>query len=286
MISFKDFLNEKRYVKSGEKEWELILQGYVPLNDWLFRKKGMTEIKIDKVYRTESLRGIKNYGKGGMKVQLPTFTKGSEGLADGALVSAMFLLELEGKTFGRFNLDAWTVLDRNGKRWIYPDTDTTIKLQKRIAKKLGFPEDDFESYQMVKTVDKMSGKEKKDFISWYYKMASKILPKDYIERINKKLEQSSKNLIDNDIGNKFANDEILLHEYKLRKVWFIKEESKLFSLQNESKDYIKKAGEKGLIGAIELYVKDNTPKGTKFCGFISKKDIIKIDLQKGRYPKC
>ena len=281
MISFKQYLLERRtYLKKGQDPVKMIAKGYIPLNDRVLRKK-ISEIHLDKVFRTESLEGIKNFKKDAMKVQLPTFMKGSRGLADGALVRPFFLLELEGKTNAKFDVDAWTVLDKYGKRWTYPGDDTSAKITKLVAKKLNLINFDSRS-EVSKKINSLEGKEKKEFFDWYYKTAQKLISKENLEKLNNYLKTKD---LDPDLIS-FDNDEILLHDYKLKRYWAIKEPfNETFERQSIIKPYLKKTIYNPW-KALELFLKDYAPDDAKYCGFVTKDEIAKIDVEKGKYPKC
>ena len=302
MKSFKQYLLEKSYkIKTAPREWEYMLLGALPLNDWIFRKKGI-EFDVPQAFRIDSTQGMKKFGKQGKTAQLPVFTKGSTGIANGAKEPPHFLLELEGKSFAKFDLDARTVLDRNGKRWLLPSDhkrnkyfiDISNKILKLVTKKLGIESykalDDIARGDAISMFRKRSGKEKREFIRWYYSTAKKLMPKDFEKKVSQ--------ILDTEVNATYTNDELLLHEYKLKKVWLIEEAVETFLdyeegnflysefMDDETGTFIKFLEKKGMLKKLENRAKEHIPSGVKYCGIIPRNEIPKIDVSKRKVPKC
>jgi len=302
--TFKNFLEEK-YINS-EAEWNFMILGFVPLNDWIFRSNEIN-IEIDRAYRVESVDGMRILLKHqGRKKQFPTFTRGSSGLSKGAIVNAEVLLELSGYTFGNLGMDAGTSLDRNGKRWLdlnYFNNGANLfanKIIPKIQKKIGFKYDldggNEEYYEVLDKFVEMSGKEKRDFVKWYYKEAKKLITPKLLKNIQDLLKNK-------DYNKNFDNDEILLHDIKVNKVWFIEEEKdKLIKDEQLLKylydefvyeydeysdfiEFLENERPELLKNGINDFVK-SLPKDVKFCGFIKRDFIKKIDVSKNKYPWC
>jgi len=295
MISFKRFLQEK-YVDSRYSEWDLMAQGYIPINDWLFRDK---EKYIPKTFRTSSIEGLKTLVKfQHQKKQIPTFTKGSYGVSRGAVMIAECLVELSGKSALELPLDAHTVFDRDGKRWLNPIYFPKIKDQWEIT--IG---NEINSYFKIPSEDRMTLREiyikvaslskngKRDFISWYYKLMKKMPLNDYLERAKEHLSSRD---------TEFKNDEIVLHDYDIKKIWFyeipiydkfLKENDDMNDAYFDSKydysnDFVKKEKKKEFDVWFKK-LKSKFPKNIKVCdAFIIPNVVEKIDVSKGKYPKC
>jgi hypothetical protein len=138
------------------------------------------------------------------------------------------LVELKGKTVIKFDNDARTILDRNGNRWITGDSSPELrKITKPILQEIEKymqknHSDYFESYiwnsnpfinsETIYEVieDVFSGKDKRNFLKWYFKMVKKYVNKEMLNMIMK-----------NDMHRTdFDNDEILLHDYEVVNWWF------------------------------------------------------------------
>jgi hypothetical protein len=215
MKTFKQYrqsLREK-YINSRLKEWEAMINGYLPLNNSLYKDM---EIFIPRAYRVTSYKGLKGEVKyQGQKKQIPCFTKGSYDLSVGLQSHTNFLLELEGKTVFQSSIDAHTEFDRNGKRWI--DLSFYFRSLESLHKKLKKEVNNYfqQNYGISEVnVDfveqNLNGKQKNDFIKWYYKNITKILDKKTMQNILSILAKEN---------SRFDHNEVLLHEYQIKKVW-------------------------------------------------------------------
>ena len=309
MISFKAF-NEK-YVQSSHKEWLMMTNGYFPLSDWLY-KEMETDIPI--AFRTSNIHGLKSlYKYQGQKKQIPVFTHGSEGVARGAVMVAECLVQLSGKSAIEFSLDAGTILDRNGKRWISPNSYTSIrnnfsipmlnKLDKHIEMDKQYIKDNPNPFVRNDTrtdyMEAISPKGRQKIITWYYKEAKKLITKKLMKDI---IEDIGKGYVGD-----FGNNEILLHDYQIEQVWL---------LERYAKNKFKKAYTKDMLIRDTLSDPDLTddekrdritpskieklydekaeefaqtiklPVPVKRCtSLVTIDDIKNIDVKKGKYPK-
>ena len=297
MISFKRFLQEK-YIHSTSKEWEMMIYGYFPLSDWLYKEM---EREIPITFRTSYVKGLKSlYKYQGQKKQIPVFTKGSEGIARGAIMRTEVLVQLSGKSALEFPLDAGTSVDRNGKRWITPNTYELVRNYFSIPI-LNRIDDYLRDYfglekvqnpflnidERIEAMESMSGSEKQKFISWYYKEAKDLITKDFIKALSEDIGKG--------YAGDFGNDEILLHDYKIEKIWAVEEylyDTYLIyggfrNEYNESGyddpiDFVQKEKKKEFNKWFKGYLKDY-PKMCK--NTINRGDIEKIDVSKNKYPK-
>jgi hypothetical protein len=304
MKSFKQFLNEK-YINSSIKEWEAAVRGYIPLSAWVLKDN---EMEVPKTFRVASLKSLKSLFKyQHQKKQIPTFTKGSVGISVGAIMEAEVLVELKGKTVIKFNNDADTVVDRNGNRWVKGDLTPEINsiskymlreidkyLQKNHRVFYGYyefssdPSENSEIYHKL-IENSLIGKERRDFIKWYFKMAKKFMDKETIHKIMKNEEYGDM---------MFYNDEILLHDYEVVHWWFYEGEdykrygideftmievSEFNDFSQSYKDYI----EKNIFDKFTKWKSDLAKKYPGLCSnYITEEDVIKINVEKNKYPKC
>jgi len=286
-MSFLKLFTEK-YIKSDDKEWELAMWGYFPLADWVLRE---FEKDVPIAFRTSSIKALKDLEKHqGRKKQFPTFTKGSKGIANGAILKTEILVQLSGKTVLESPLDISTIVDRNGKRWL--STNSFEVLRNKFAIPMLNKIDEYIKMDIVslkssknpflrgearaKIIRKFSNKEKKDFIGWYYKTSKSLITKSLI-----------KDLIDaaNDVySGDYYNDEILIHDYKIEKIFVVEDKFKrdyevlLMKIRDGMEPQSK------LISWNDFLKKQL--KNVNYCGIISKKDIETIDVSKNKYPKC
>ena len=171
-----------------------------------------------KAYHVTNFNGASTVMKlQGKRKDIPAFTKGSEGLMNGAKAKTEVLFILEGKTSFHASVDLHSILDRNGIRWLRPymssvsdyfEDKFSTPMIKKIWKKYNINSDvNIESY-----VSEFSGQEKREFIKWYLDESKKILTKSFI----KGLEKAEK-----DFGGDYSNDEVFVHDYKVLKAFFV-----------------------------------------------------------------
>jgi len=218
IIKFKDFINEKRnYIaKKGQKEWELMKLGFMPLTPSILKD---FEIFIPKAYHVTGLFSIEKVQKlQNKKIDLATFTKGSTGISKGAIEDADVIFELEGYSSFSAEQDFESVLDRNGHRWLQPLKDKdyvvnnkfTVPMKTAIVKKYGLND----RYEIESLVSKFDGKQKAEFIKFYIDESKKIITKTLLQEIK---DSISKNYV----MSGFDNNEILLHNYRIKKLYII-----------------------------------------------------------------
>lgn len=213
-MKFKDLL-EKYIDGDRKKEWELMIDGYMPLTPSILKD---FEIFIPEAYHVTDFYEVKNIMKlQGKRKDIATFTKGSEGISNGAISDADVFFTLEGYSSFQAIQDFESVLDRNGHRWLNPLKDKdfivnnkfSVPMKNAIIKEYNL-EDRFDISSLV---ENMNGKEKAQFIKFYFEEAKKLTTKDLLKKIK---ESITKNYSD-----KYTNDEVLLHNFKVKSIKLI-----------------------------------------------------------------
>ncbi len=252
-MKFKEYLKDPKdlneYINNNsmEKEWSLILKGWIPLRPSL-----LDSMEIDKVYHVTDIANYDNLIKyQNQKKQISTFTKGKEWLASGARTRGGVLVELRGKTVFVSPSDLFSALSRNGYRWIQPSLGMkrsrafATKVQEKVYQYL---RDQTNSNKIPKKVmvgllstaginplynlvDELPKNEKRDFIKFYFDLIKKEMNKQVKDDIFKDLLE----LQDGNISN-----EVLLHDYKIIKTWSIDQEYE--DENNLIHNYIEKNG--------------------------------------------
>lgn len=326
-MKFKEFLNlyERTY-----DVLDLASDFYMPLfTDILsqFERDVKITFRVDKLNNLPRL--IKNRNK---TQQLPTFTRGSEGLGQGAWNRPEILVELSGKTVFKSPADLTSYIDNNKKRWIDPNNAYESQVAEKFVTYMknymysylirtefgdylddvqpsgvmtgGKPitkrffvdkgENDFPKITVLKEYLKNASENfKRQYIKKYYEVAKDFFIKNpkYVKQLEQELE--------NRLGTSdYDNDEILLHHYKIKKVWLIEDilVDLFFRNYNEIKEMYKNSKYKSPLD----FLKENYPKElkqfiknleklykTKFCDTIlSKDDIVYLDLSKRLIPNC
>jgi len=202
-------------VKNDGKEWEYALNGWIPLTPSILKQ---FEKKVDAYHLTSFDNMEKLYKLQNKRKDISAFTKGSDGLVDGALSDSEVLFELEGLSSFHSPKDMQSNRDRNGLRWISNemegDYDYFIRNNFSVKMWSYF----VEKYNLSSAMDlngyvkKLDGKGKAEFIKEYYDLAKKLLTKDFIEKIYDLYEKMDR--------YDYDNDEILLHNFKI-KGWYI-----------------------------------------------------------------
>jgi hypothetical protein len=299
-MKFKEFLSDlgEKYV-NNKKEHGFMAAGYMPLNDWMFRDQ---EQEIT-AFRTVNYKGLSNIVKHQhQKKQKPAFTKGSVGIANGAIMPANYLVELKGKTALHLPLDASTALDRNGKRWLRPNDIITVRndfsipmLNKIDSEFLKVKRKDKNPFiantQRLNEIDELSPKRKKEFIKWYYKEAKKMITPKLMEKIKEEIKEQ--------YPGEYDNDEVLIHDYELINTWGVIDEytderlPEEFVKQNELEmKYLVASYESMTKFVYAEYKKEYYDfrkefiKKYKYCNDIERDFIAKIDISKNIVPKC
>jgi len=300
MISFKAF-NEK-YVQ-GRKEWALMGLGALPITPWFLKELTMDVPVAFRVSNINSLRDMYKYQH--QKKQLSTFTKGSMGLSGGAMMRTEVLVQLSGKTVFANLSDSRTELDRNGTKWLLPIfskaiiKDFTIPMIKKMytkylpdeVKSLNNVDSEYMKYgaKMKDLLFDFNGKEKRDFIQWWYKEAKKLITPGFIKKVQNVIRSKD---------TTFDNDEILLHDYEIIHIWHI-DEIIMGTFIDQNNDYYDMYmdfvsddieafihSDPRLESAFNKYLKKTRDIYPDICmNFISRKDIENIDVKKGKYPK-
>lgn len=190
-MSFKSF-HENFLNKSTEKEQSLIEKGYLPLTPEVLKS---FEIETT-AYHVTSVENIKNIENLQNKSNdISTFTRGSIGLAHGARVKSEILFELEGYSSFYTNTDIWTSLDENGHRWLKPfNPKYGLYIKNNFTDK-------------IKTTDKIE----------FYNKAKKIINKKFIQGLNQEIEK----WISKNKNKDYDNNEILLHNFKIKNISII-----------------------------------------------------------------
>jgi hypothetical protein len=313
MKSFKQFLNEK-YINSSVKEWEAAIRGWMPITASLLKDN---ETKIPKAFKVASIESLKSlYKYQHQKKQISTFTKGSFNLSFGAILKAEVLVELKGKAAITFKKDASTVVDRNGRRWLstldkraLPDTwevfvnDVLIEIDEYMQKnhseyygdyKFSWePSDNIE--QNLKIVKKyFTGKDKKDFIKWYFKMIKEYLDNDIFAIVKDEMHNRAAN-------SDFENDEVVLHDYEVVHWWFYEGEDYQYFYEEILPDeeiYRFADGETDTDTEEEFIKKYHFDEFTKWksnlakkypglcSNYVTRKEVEMINVERHAYPSC
>jgi len=207
IMKFKDFLDEKYVADGRRKEWELMMSGFMPLSPSILKD---SEIFIPEAYHVTSIKYVSNVVKlQGKMVDLPTFTKGSEGISRGAFEKAEVLFKLSGYSSFSALKDFNSDLDRNGHRWLNPWNNKVVdkKFSKKIYKEIIKEYNLDDIYDIPSLVNGMDNKEKYKFVKFYYDKSKKIITKSLIIEIQESISK-------NHTGS-FDNNEILLHNFKV-----------------------------------------------------------------------
>ncbi len=224
MKSFKQYLNEFAN-KTGDKEHSFMSNGYLPLSPSLLKD---FEKDIDHVYHVTDMEGLQKIVKlQGRRVDIATFTRGSEAVSVGLLSDPEVLVELEGKTSITFNADVHSAVDRNGIRWLKITISMNAKLKSivqrfsneitdRAIKAFDIPKKNKEGSRIIPNDIAISNwlfnnpKEKRKFIKWYFDNSKNIMNKKFITQLM--------NAIPEDHVPQFArmsHNEVLLHNFKI-----------------------------------------------------------------------
>lgn len=213
-MKFKELL-EKYISGDRKKEWELMIEGFMPLTPSILKE---FEIFIPKVYHVTDFFEVKNIMKlQGKRKDIATFTKGSEGIAMGAIADAEVFFELEGYSSFQSGQDFESMLDRNGHRWLNPMKDKglivnnkfTVPMKKAIVEKYNLKD----RFGISSLVNNMSGKEKASFIKFYFNTAKKLTTKSLLKEIKESIEKT--------YSSDYNNNEILLHNFKVKSIKLI-----------------------------------------------------------------
>ena len=280
--NFKSFL-EGYPLPRANKEWIMMIKGYLPLKDTIINDT----FKVPKAFRVSGILSLKwTVKQQGQKKQLPAFLRGSNAVAFGAPSGNEILIELEGESALHLPVDAGTIMSRNGYRWIFdwmflqdmlPKWDENIKKELKKYFKENYPNEvnliyGGDSYSQAVIIDHINdywtGKEKADFIKWYFDTAKKLTKKYNIyDKLKKSVESWYKN-------SSFKNDEVILQNYKIKGIWLIDHTKGLNSKEEYQEFY------KSELKFLKIF------KNIKFCGIVSLEDTAKINVKKGIYPEC
>ena len=221
MLKFKDYINEAKYpVPTAYKEWILASGGYLPISPSILQdfEKDIT------TYHITDIDGMSNVIKhqNGRK-DLATFSRGSGSLSKGIHTKGEVLFTLKGKTSFASDVDASTILDRNGIRWLsnfwkakVRNELFTDKMLKAIDSHYTIPPNKDPKYlspiwQRVNSmVAGMSGKEKSEFVKFYIDETKKLLTPSTMKAIMAEIEEQNI-----EKGVNANHNEILLHNYKV-----------------------------------------------------------------------
>jgi len=227
------------------KEWEQMANLAIPLSPSILQD---FERKIELAYHVTDLKGFKNLVKlQGKRKDVSTFTRGSVGISNGAMSGGTLLVQLHGKSSFYSKMDFMSKLDRNGNRWIgkYGDVDRGSENNKfsviynEFSKLMGdkiedkYPVDSSDDMWYFVS-DHMSGKEKAEFIGWYYDEAKKIISSKFLKKVQKNMSK-----LTGASGGDYNNDELFLHDFKILQVDIIDkyEEGEEAALKEYEKEY-------------------------------------------------
>lgn len=209
-------INEGKFIdhRYAQKEWALAAKMMLPLAPSILKD---FEKEVKGVYHVCKIEDLKNIIKmQGKRRDIATFSKGSSGISHGTSGVADVMVILDGKTSFSAELDFNSILDRNGYRWLglysgkeyVVNNKFSVKMRPLMEKYLGVYR-----HQMEDTVFNMTGKEKAKFIKWYYDTSKKMLTKKLLKEIADDLAKG--------FEGGFNNDEILLHNFKIKGIYII-----------------------------------------------------------------
>lgn len=213
-MKFKELI-EKYIDGDRKKEWELMVEGYMPLTPSILKD---FEIFIPEAYHVTDFYGVKNIMKlQGKRKDIATFTKGSEGISRGAISDGDVLFTLEGYSSFQSSRDFESVLDRNGHRWLNPLKDKdlivnnnfSVPMKSAIIKEYNLKD----RFGISALVENMNAKEKAQFIKFYFDEAKKLTTKSLLKKIKDSIAKSYTGYYD--------NNEILLHNFKVKSIKLI-----------------------------------------------------------------
>ena len=223
-MKFKNFLKEleEKYIAGNrKKEWEMMIEGYMPLSPSLLKD---FETFVPKAYHITNFKNVENVIKSqNKKIDIATFTKGSVGISYGAIAGGDVMFTLEGYSSFRADVDFKSEVDRNGHRWLSPSYDDdnivnnlfTVPMKKAIVKEYNLDN----RLQISDIVVDFDGQEMNKFIKFYFDTAKKLITSTLL----KKLKTSLANTYS---GAGYTNDEVLLHKYKIKKIDMILDEDR------------------------------------------------------------
>ena len=224
MDNWKDWKPREKFVsviktstgRIDNKEWAFASQGYLPLAPSLLKDM---EIDVKRIYHVTDIKGYQKLKSiQGRRIDVPGFTKGSWGIAQGTQTEGEVLVTLKGKASVFFEGDVNTYLDRNGLRWLSPNGNVSKRVNDivyefammilpRVIKKFGIKT----TTPSKITIDvgnfiyDKDGKIKKQFMAYYYDESKKLVKKPLINKINKALGwRENQNL---------SHNEILVHNF-------------------------------------------------------------------------
>jgi hypothetical protein len=222
MKTYQEFITEiKTYaVPAGTKEWKLATAGYVPLTPAILQH---SEIDII-TYHTTDISRVKDVEKyQGKRKDLATFRVGSESLSRGIYTRGEILLTLKGKTSFAAAVDASTILDRSGIRWLSAFwkskkllTLFTAKMLDKILEHYGdeIPKGDPKygiNYwnQIREMVSGMDGRGKAAFMKFYMEESKKLITPELLSVLISEIEELNREKS----YKQYDHDEVLLHNY-------------------------------------------------------------------------
>ena len=200
------------------KEWAFASYGYLPLAPSLLKDMA-TDVK--KIYHVTDVKGYKKLLTiQNRRIDVPGFTKGSWGIAQGTQTDGEVLVTLKGKASVFFEGDVNTYLDRNGLRWLStngnvskPVNDIVYEFAMMILPKVIKKFDILTTQPSKITIDvgnfiyDKDGNTKKKFMAYYYDESKKLVKKSLIDRINKALGWRD--------NQNISHNEILVHNFKI-----------------------------------------------------------------------
>jgi len=176
------------------------------------------EIFIPKTYHVTDFYEVKNIMKlQGKRIDIATFTKGSEGISMGAIADSDVFFTLE--RYSSFQALRYfeSVLDRNGHRWLNPLRDQdlivnnnfSVPMKKAIIKEYNLED----RFGIPALAENMNAKEKAQFIKFYFDESKKLTTKSLLKKIKDSIAKGH-------TGN-YDNNEILLHNFKVKSIKLI-----------------------------------------------------------------
>lgn len=256
MKTFKEFLNEFAN-KTGEKELEFIIAGMLPLSPSILKD---FEKDVKGVYHVTSIEGFKKLLKlEGRRIDISTFSRGSDLISKGLLEEAEILVTLDGKSSIQFDADVHSGVDRNGVRWLRSNGSgieklkniifsITLDLQDQLVRWFDIPKKNEEGRRLPTHIaisnwifDK-PGNVKKEFIKIFMLRAKKALLASGAARIKQIIDAVP--LEEPDKGFSINHNEILLHNFKIK-------DSKIILQGNKSDENLMKRAKKAGMGKFK-----------------------------------
>jgi len=237
-MKFKDYLNEKTAM-TGFKLSRLIGSLSIPVSTNMMDRLGYSY--EDEAYHVTDIQYLDSLVKlQGKKKQISAFTKGGSELMR-LPSNPTVLVKLEGNIVIDSASDMWTLLDKQGRRWITL-ADKSDDIGTEYSEKLKF----FIKGILNKIVKKLGYNEleaQTSYDSELSKMAKKdraILYKEYIKEIEKYLEKDGYKLLNKHLKENisYSYNEVVLNNFKILGAFSLDNDYKKQEIKDSGINYL------------------------------------------------